>query len=202
MSRNRFKVVFGLFLLLTTSVSYACYPGLDCPDDLPGNAKKITTPDEWQMEDRYLVKGGLVKDPTTGLVWMRCSFGQSWNGSTCKGKAAELSWTQAASIPSHFDYSGYSDWRVPTLEELKTLVYCSSGQSELTENGTSGCSGDYEHPTIVRGAFPETPSGGFWSSSPSANINGYAWIVYFYYGYGGHDSKDSNYLLRLVRNGK
>lgn len=202
MSRNMFKVVFGLLSLLTAAVSYACYPGLDCPEDLPGNAKKITTPDEWQMEDRYLVKGGLVKDPTTGLIWMRCSFGQSWNGSTCKGKAAELSWTQATNVPRHFDYSGYSDWRIPTLEELKTLVYCSSGQSELTENGTSGCAGDYEHPTILTGAFPETPSRGFWSSSPSPNIEGYAWIVYFYYGYGGHDSKDSNYLLRLVRNEK
>lgn len=202
MSTNMFKVFLGLLSLLTMPVSYACYPGLDCPEDLPGNAKKITSADEWQMEDRYLVKGGLVKDPTTGLMWMRCSFGQTWNGSTCQGKAAQLTWEQAGNIPNHFDYSGYSDWRIPTLDELKTLVYCSSGLSELTENGTSRCTGDYTNPTIVQGAFPETPSSGFWSSSPSANIDGYAWIIYFYYGYGGHDSKDSNYLVRLVRNEK
>lgn len=199
MNANRFKMVIGLISLFAATPSYACYPGLDCPENLPGNVKKVTEADEWQMADRYLVKGGLVKDPTTGLTWMRCSFGQSWNGSTCQGRAAQLTWDQAESIPKHFDYSGYSDWRLPTLEELKSLVYCSSGQTEQLENGTSGCAGDYEHPTILDAAFPETPSGGFWSSTPSTYIDGYVWLVYFYYGYSGHDSKDSSYLLRLMR---
>jgi hypothetical protein len=28
---------------------------------------------------------GTVTDPTTGLTWMRCSMGQTWNGTTCTG---------------------------------------------------------------------------------------------------------------------
>jgi len=199
MNKNRFKVAFlGLIALLTVSVSYACYPGLDCPDDLPGDTKKTPSADDWQMEGRYQLKGGLVKDPTTGLMWMRCSFGQTWNGSSCQGKAAEVTWEQAMNITQHFDYSAYSDWEVPTLEELKTLVYCNNGQSVTVD----GCAGDYTRPTIVQAVFPETPPSKFWSSSSSASNGGEMFIVDFYAGAYVSENKDSYNAIRLVRRGR
>lgn len=38
---------------------------------------------------------GLVLDKQNGLMWMRCSLGQTWNGQTCTGTAKEYKWEQA-----------------------------------------------------------------------------------------------------------
>jgi hypothetical protein len=147
--------------------------------------------EEWQMSGRYQVKDGLVKDPTTGLMWMRCSLGQNWDGQSCSGKAEEYTWQEAMTVPKHFEYAGYSDWRVPTIDELKSLIYCDIGDGNK-------CSDNAKRPTI-RDEFPNTPSD-FWSSSPHAYGSNYAWVVYFGYGNSNYGYKVSDYVhVRLVR---
>lgn len=96
---------------------------------------------EWQTIDRYQVKGGLVKDTETKLMWMRCSLGQTWDGSTCTGKALEYTWAETMK-QNGFNYAGYSNWRVPKIEELKTLVYCSSGLPKTWNSDVSITFGD------------------------------------------------------------
>jgi hypothetical protein len=160
-----------------------------------------TAPDKWQMIGQYQVKGSLVKDTKTGLMWMRCSLGQHWQGSTCEGQSTGYQWEQAMDISGHFDYAGYKDWRVPTRQELKTLVSCSSGQTERLEVGRSLCDGDYARPTIVNAAFPETPGAWFWSSSLDGSYGSTAWGINFTDGYDGWDFKYSNNRVRLVRSG-
>lgn len=139
---------------------------INCADSKNSTNKFV---EEWTFVDRYLVKGGLVKDPIVGLIWMRCSIGQNWNGSTCTGKATKLTWEQAMNIPKHFDYARFSDWRVPTREELKALVYCSNDSQEYYVISffviSSACTGSYIRPTITQSAFPNTPTIEFWSSS-------------------------------------
>ncbi|AUJ71234.1 Lcl domain-containing protein [Pseudoalteromonas sp. NC201] len=81
---------------------------------------------------------------------------------------------------------GVSDWRLPNREELRSII-------------------DYSttHPAIDTNYFPQTLSGWYWSSSPYANGNSYAWSVYFYYGNGGNYSKYYYKLhVRLVRAGQ
>lgn len=183
----KFKIiVLACFLIMTqVTVSYA---------------------EDWQFQGRYLVKEGMAKDPTTGLIWMRCSFGQNWDGSTCQGEAAKITWKQAMAIPQHFEYADYNDWRVPTREELKSLVDCGQASLEQTslEDGQSGCSGDHHaRPTIATKAFPNTPEEWFWSSSAVAHTDYYAWYVAFGW---GHDSwtriDNSKVVVRLVRSGQ
>lgn len=96
-----------------------------------------------------LMKSGQWKDPKTGLIWMRCSIGQKWNGSTCTGKALRLSFKDAGEYAHKFinekqRFGGHSNWRVPNEWELTTIRYCSKGWhqkhrdkvvSELTESG-------------------------------------------------------------------
>jgi hypothetical protein len=160
--------------------------------------------DDWKMVDHYQVKGGLAKDLKTGLIWMRCSFGQKWDGATCQGESANFKWEQAMNIPKHFDYAGYGDWRMPTREELKILIFCSSGKTkknktETYDDGRSECDGNYSRPTINTTIFPETSAASFWSSSMNANDG--IWGVDFVFGSDGVYWKDGINQVRLVRSG-
>ncbi|HFG1797120.1 Lcl C-terminal domain-containing protein [Vibrio cholerae] len=113
-------------------------------------------------------------DKQTQLVWMRCSLGQSWDGKNCTGKAQEISWDDAIKLKHNF--AGSTAWRLPTVEELDSLVYCSKGRKPSERpNGklvydTDGiCLGDnYQRPTINIRAFPNTSNSVYWSSSPYA----------------------------------
>ncbi|NOQ36585.1 MAG: DUF1566 domain-containing protein [Methylococcaceae bacterium] len=170
-----------------------------------------------QTAERYLVKGSLVKDTVTGLMWMRCSLGQNLDSPSCKGKVVKYNWQQALNIAADFSYAGYSDWHLPTIKELNTLVYCSNGKKihykedgydDIKSEGDWGCdsenSGAYQKPTIKQTIFPNTPSSWFWSSSPNANYNrsSRAWFVSFTYGCDDCGYNSYNYAVRLVRAGQ
>ena len=158
---------------------------------------------------------GTVIDNDTGLHWMRCSLGQAWHNGVCAGKAKKYSWQNALNVAKSYRYAGYSDWRVPTIKELNSLVYCSNGKSiqyrsdgdeEHTEGG-GGCRsnvrGAYEKPTIRQGVFPNTAvSSAVWSSSPGANGPDYAWSVYFRGGYTSYGHRSYGVPVRLVRSGQ
>jgi uncharacterized protein (TIGR02145 family) len=140
---------------------------------------------------------GIVEDSSTGLQWMRCSQGQRWNGATCAGEAEEYTWYEAQRIAP-------AGWRLPTKDELASLVYCSSGKPAYWKKTASGtCEGAYEKPTIWSAAFPNTPASLFWSSSPIAGSPGGAWYVNFGDGYVyGYGYKDYALYVRLVRGGQ
>jgi hypothetical protein len=162
---------------------------------------------------RYQVNAdGTAKDTETGLIWMRCSVGQEWNGKTCTGEAKEFTGEEAKAI--RLEFAGYTDWRLPNIEELRTLVFCSNGipaKFSLGKDASDkelGCGGepnqDHASPTIVQEVFPNTPSSFVWSSSAYAAGNPWhgAWGVYFSYGYDDDGSHDDDYLVRLVRGGQ
>ncbi|MEI6705752.1 MAG: DUF1566 domain-containing protein [Methylococcales bacterium] len=74
----------------------------------------------------YLIKNDIAIDKTTKLIWMRCSVGQQWDGQSCVGQAKEYDSNQALQIAGElakkYKWGGYSDWRVPNIDELRTLV--------------------------------------------------------------------------------
>jgi uncharacterized protein (TIGR02145 family) len=155
-------------------------------------------------------KDGTITDTKTKLQWKRCSEGQSWNGRTCTGEAETFRWAEAMKLRSEF--AGYSDWRLPTIAELNTLVYCSNGKqrkfdengySEVKHEGRHGCGsdtrGDYQSPTIDTQAFPNTPESFFWSASPDAANSALARGVHFYNGNDYWVVKDGSVPVRLVR---
>ncbi|MBK1646911.1 hypothetical protein CKO25_20245 [Thiocapsa imhoffii] len=146
--------------------------------------------------------GAIIEDTTTNLQWMRCSQGQRWNGDTCDGEAAKLTWDDAMRQPRGLSFGGHADWRVPTKDELVTLVYCSSGQPKTWNDTGAWCKGNFERPTIDHVAFPDTPARWFWSSSPSANHSDGAWYVLFSSARDGDSSKSYAYHVRLVRGGQ
>jgi hypothetical protein len=129
---------------------------------------------------------GTVVDVKTSLQWMRFSLGQTWNGKTNIAEAKRYTWQEALNAADDFNqaggFAGYQDWRVPSIDELKTLV----------EKG--------KKPAINHAMFPATPLSLFWSSTSTVNVNQSAWALYFYGGSAYWYGKTSYYYLRLVRN--
>ncbi len=82
-------------------------------------------------------------------------------------------------------WCGASDWRMPTIKELKNLVH--HGRSNLTIDI------DY---------FPNTKSNLYWSGSPLAGDSGSAWFVVFYGGNSSAGFRYNSYAVRLVRGGQ
>lgn len=156
------------------------------------------------IAERYLDNGdGTVTDITTKLTWRRCSVGQIWTGFACDGEAARFNWDDAMVLAKN-------GWRLPTVEELDRLVYCSSGQrkssgwsnGQYVRDADGMCLGGYEKPTINQYAFPKEQPHWFWSSSSSTNYGVGAWGIHF--GHGGHGvyGKENRFHARLVSAGQ
>lgn len=139
----------------------------------------------------------MVLDKATGLVWQTCSVGQTWDGKTCAGQAKTFTFEDAHRQTK-------DGWRLPTVRELASLIYCSSGQTKKMDDLKDGgppipneCVGNYSKPSINTTAFPQTPSEWFWSSSPSyADASR---VVYFGYGYISSYEHSKSNAVRLVR---
>lgn len=127
---------------------------------------------------------GTVTDTQTGLLWQRCSLGQSWNGNTCSGDAATYTWQAALSAVQNDEFAGVRDWVLPNIKQLTSIV-------ELA------C----VSPAINTTVFPNTPNGSFWTSSPDASGFSVAWSVSFYSG-GGNNGFEGYGHVRLVRGGQ
>lgn len=177
--------IYAVLTLSGSQVSLTTLVLVSPDSDLPVEIQKTPS-----LGGRYQDLGnGTVVDTLTGLQWMRCSLGQQWNGRTCRGDAVSCIWSELSARLSAFNqnggYGGHTDWRVPTIHELKTLI------EKITSNSV-----------IDREAFPETPSQRFWSSTPASNASHDAWYVNFGYGYVDDYGKGNARYVRLVRGGK
>ena len=144
-----------------------------------------------RKEKEKFERTGLWKDSATNKVWMRCSLGQIWNGENCENDAQTYNWEQAKFAVDKLNeqgYAGYKDWRLPNIEELKTLMI----------EGKAG----YNCPDGVLFQPKRDVWGNYWSGSPDANYSGYAWYVTFANGGSGYYTKYSNDHVRAVRSGQ
>ena len=117
-----------------------------------------------------------VTDHRTGLVWQRCSAGQSYAAGTCTGSAATFTYEQAL-----LHARSQPGWRLPNVKELSSLV-------DETRSFPA-----------VDPIFPQTTANYFWTSSPLAGWTYYAWYVYFGYGGVSYNPRNNAYPVRLVR---
>lgn len=139
-----------------------------------------TTPDA-----RFTIgNDGTATHKPTGLTWMRCSLGQTWDGKTCSGEASVFTWGAALQAANRHAFAGHSDWRLPNKNELASIV-------------EEACSA----PAINVKVFPATPPAFFWSSSPYAGLAQGAWSVDFGFGPVNASVKTGSLNVRLVRGG-
>jgi len=125
---------------------------------------------------------GTATDVTLGLVWMRCSLGQTWTDETCTGDASKLTWQKALQAAHGYKYAEKLGWRVPNMKEL----------ASLTERSCV-------RPAINELFFPDTFSDAYWTSTPSVVDPQRAWVIAFSNSSNSLKDKRLFVFLRLVR---
>ena len=63
---------------------------------------------------------GTVTDLSANLMWQKCSAGQ--NALDCSGTAIGYIWDDAITYCEGLSLGGYTDWRLPNIKELRSLV--------------------------------------------------------------------------------
>lgn len=172
MTLPRCLMLLALSVLSTAAVAQTCPAGN--PRVAPDSRYVISEPVTGEQ---------VVTDLATGLMWKRCSEGQS--GATCTGAASTPNWSAALGLANASTHAGFTDWRLPNREELLSLV-------------ETGC----HSPAINPVAFPATESGVYWTSTTYAPSASDAWGVSFLDGYLSTFFKNGNRLVRLVRGGQ
>ena len=125
-----------------------------------------------------------VVDENTKLMWA-INPSKTANFPNPKEK---MTWDEAqawAKYANRSSWCGYNNWRLPTIDELKTLLLPNK-HSDLF---------------ICADIFTDINQKYYsvWSSSPVASDRYSAWFVGFYYGGDSNYYKYANYYVRLVR---
>ncbi|MCH8552396.1 MAG: DUF1566 domain-containing protein [Natronospirillum sp.] len=152
--------------------------------------------DEFMVHDN-----GTVTDQRLNLMWSACAAGMTWDAGSCVGEPLRLNWNGARHAARNSTLGGHDNWRLPTIQELRDLVHCSSGRRQGPDNTDGGyrCDGGFASPTIVEDAFPDTPEEMFWSYSPSLFLSFGSMGVFFRSGGSFHRDREDLYLVRWVR---
>lgn len=115
---------------------------------------------------------GTTTDRITQLVWQKQDEGTT------------ALWEDAITRCEKSTLGGYSDWRLPNVKELRSIV----------DSGTYA-------PAIYAGYFPNTRTASYWSSTTYGASPGAAWRVNFWHGEVTGSLKGDALFVRCVRGG-
>lgn len=100
-------------------------------------------------------KGAQVRDSVTGLIWMRCVYGQEWDGQQCTGEPIARQFPQAVATVVNA-----KPWRLPSRDELMAIM----DRTCIT-------------PTLNKTWFVGDPGRVTWSGTEDDSKEG-AWVVH------------------------
>ena len=113
----------------------------------------------------------IIRDNVTGLEWQRCSVGEAWdiNAQECTGTAIKVYGDDS------LNYAAAGGFRLPTAEELHSLVYCHTGEPEYFPGTDKSCLVKTSSRLFIVEEFFPINAGrfgyksDFWSSSRNVN---------------------------------
>lgn len=120
----------------------------------------------------------IVIDLATGLMWAA-----NGNEEGCVDGSA-IAWTSALGYAEALTFAGYTDWRVPNINELTSLINYGLVTMMIDEP-----------------PFRNTQVGKYWSSTTKAQYTEAAHYVMYINGYIYYEAKTANNYLRCVRGG-
>lgn len=118
----------------------------------------------------------IVLDRATGLMWAA-----DGTGAGC-GNGVQLSWVNAIAFCNGLNFSGFSDWRLPNVKELQSII-----NFELLS------------PKIDEPPFSNTFALYYWSSTTHSNLTSNAYRVNFGLGIVTHAPKERTHNVRPCR---
>lgn len=169
----KYALIFNLAMCFTLpAMSQTCKP-----DSIPMTG----------MEEQFVDNDdGTVTDIVAGLIWQKCSQGQTFENGGCVGTPTNFAtWQEALSAAKvSYESNGY---RMPNIKELNTLVERS-------------CIA----PAINLKYFPATPSSPYWSNTVRMTLNAefdsnIAFVIDFSNGVEFVVDPDTPKFLRLVK---
>jgi len=160
----------NLFLISILLLSFSCF-SQSCIPILSEDKNYINNLD------------GTTTDPSTGLMWQRCPIGTNWENGSCAGNPIPMDWQTALFESRKSRLLGYSDWRLPNLKELLSIV-------------DFNC----DSPAINEQYFNVFQTNKYWTSTPIINYGGSVYSVSFGQGGGFYNTgNDYTHYIRLVR---
>jgi hypothetical protein len=141
------------------------------------------TAGEWEH-----LSEGVGRDPSMGLMWQLVS-------------RTDFIWYDAGKYCKTLNQAGYSDWRLPDIREMRSLIQgCDKCRNSLQDP----CNGCTERAGPIFGCYGpkefDKPCAWFWSSTPDEADGNYVWLVDFNTGAIQRRDKANIYNTRCVRN--
>lgn len=134
---------------------------------------------------------GTVTDNNTGLMWeLKTAEDNNVNYSNPNDADNNYSWENAQSAVDDLNamnYAGRSDWRLPTAEELGTLLDLSK---------------DQPGPVIDTNFFTHCKPGNYWTADSYAADFNMAWALNFSTAGDDFLNKSNSFYVRAVRGGQ
>jgi hypothetical protein len=117
----------------------------------------------------------VVQDNLTGLMWAQ------------DGGIPARDWEDALSYCDTLNLGGHTDWRLPNVKELLTLIDYGNSNPAL--------------PTGYNGYFTNIAVASYWSSTTTIHATNQAWAVHFWAGETKMPAKTENHRVLPVRGG-
>lgn len=114
-----------------------------------------------------------VTDNNTGLIWQKSD------------DDVQRNWQQALDYCNGLSLGGKTDWRLPNIKELLSVVDLSTYDPAIDT-------------TNFPGVLAGVSNSYYWSSSYYSPNPVHAWYVTFYTGGSNYTNKTSNYYVRCV----
>lgn len=173
--RKKQKSMLALAMITAFIATALFLPGLVSAGDLepsaaPGPTMKTLDqiPPTWSQilpaSERFedVMGGEAVLDKETGLVWAKDANLAMTSGYSSTGT---MNWYQAVDYCRNLDIASRKGWRLPSIEELSSLM-------DTSQTGA---------PAVPSGVFDNVQCAccvGYWSCTTDKHSSDYAWLVW------------------------